>query len=118
MDKVFVASAVATLFGQDRLSLVAAFALVLRDIAEIPLALWLAWDASAHHLALASAAANRAGKSVTVLQFTAIAAAVLGVPHVGALAAVTSAAGLFAAGIYLRRALWRETSAVGRDVHR
>lgn len=116
MDKVFVGTAVAALLVEGRLAFATAFLLVLRDVAEIPLALWLVGHPHALDLPRSHARANVAGKLVTVLQFMTLAAVLLGVRHHELLALTTGILGALAASTYWARAIsraWRERARPG-----
>lgn len=105
MDKLFVATVTLTLVVDGKLSLGAALLLGVRDIAELPLVIWLALRPEARADSPTPVKSNLFGKIVTVVQFATVAAAVLASPHTGMLSMVTGILGVFAASSYWTRAL-------------
>jgi phosphatidylglycerophosphate synthase len=77
----------------------------IRDLLELPLVVWLALEPAALEDRRGDVKANRLGKATTVLQFAAIAAALLAPPLVGVLALTAGGVGLVAGLSYWSRAL-------------
>jgi cardiolipin synthase len=104
-DKIFVACVATALVLHGRLVLTDVMLLGIREIGELPLVVWLATSQTARRLRAAHPSANVPGKLATVLQFAAVAAAILRLPELGPLVRVTAVAGALAATSYWIRAL-------------
>lgn len=104
VDKVFVASVALTLLATGRLSLLATLLLGSRDLVELPLVLWFAFNTRARADHLVESKANVFGKIVTVLQFATVVAALTASRYVTVLAVVSGASGVVAGISYLARA--------------
>jgi hypothetical protein len=76
-----------------------------RDLAELPLVVWVAASTRARRLRAARGSANAPGKVGTLLQFAAVTGALFRLPHLHWLIAATAVAGLFAATTYWHREL-------------
>lgn len=107
VDKVFVASVALTLLATGRLSLVATLLLGSRDLLELPLVLWLTFDAQARADHVDRLRANVFGKIVTALQFATVVAAIVTNRYVTFLAVLSGFCGVVAGISYLAQALWR-----------
>jgi CDP-diacylglycerol--glycerol-3-phosphate 3-phosphatidyltransferase/cardiolipin synthase len=105
VDKVFVASVALTLLVTGRLSLVATLLLGSRDLVELPLVLWLTFDAQARREHVDQLRANVFGKIVTALQFATVVTALAANRYVIFLAVVSGACGLIAGISYLAQTL-------------
>lgn len=115
-DKAFALTVCATLLVVGRISLIHLLALSAREWLEAPLVVWYATSRRARGARAERPASNVAGKAATVVQFAAIAAAILGAPHLGWWAAATAVAGAFAAFTYWRRAV-RAAVSRARETH-
>ena len=104
-DKVFIASVIARLVARGRLTLGEVALLGLRELGELPLAVWSATSPNARAVRAARVSANLAGKLATALQFASVSAALFGARVTRALAAATAVAGGVAAALYWRRVL-------------
>ena len=105
-DKVFVASVLATLTAEGRLGPMDLALLGVRELGELPLALWLTLDGHTREAKSVQPAANAFGKIATVLQFATIGAALVDRPRIArAFALATGAAGAAAALAYAGRFL-------------
>jgi phosphatidylglycerophosphate synthase len=113
-DKLFVGSVALTLFATGRLSLFATLLLGLRDLVELPLVVWFAFDSRARAGRSEQMKANRFGKVVTVLQFMTIVAALLSSSHVTLMALLSGASGVVAGITYWARAFHRPLTPDGR----
>jgi phosphatidylglycerophosphate synthase len=100
MDKLFVGSVAVTLLATGRLSLLATLLLGSRDLVELPIALWLAFDPRARRDRSNQLKANVFGKIVTVLQFTTVVAALAASRYVTLLAVSSGLAGVVAGATY------------------
>jgi phosphatidylglycerophosphate synthase len=100
MDKLFVGSVAVTLLATGRLSLLATLLLGSRDLVELPIALWLAFDPRARRDRSNQLKANVFGKIVTVLQFTTVVAAIVASRYVTLLAVSSGLAGMMAGATY------------------
>jgi CDP-diacylglycerol--glycerol-3-phosphate 3-phosphatidyltransferase/cardiolipin synthase len=104
-DKLFVLTVAVSLTVAGRLSPTDVLALSTREIAELPLVVWIATSSHARQLRAANATANTPGKMATVLQFATATAALFRMPHLTWMIATTSVVGLAAAATYWLRAL-------------
>jgi phosphatidylglycerophosphate synthase len=100
VDKLFVGSVAVTLLATGRLSLLATLLLGSRDLVELPIALWLAFDSRARRDRSDQLKANVFGKIVTVLQFTTVVAALAASRYVTLLAVSSGLAGVVAGATY------------------
>lgn len=100
VDKLFVFTVAVTLFATGRLSLLATLLLGSRDIVELPLAFWMAFDSRARAARIAHLKANVFGKVVTVLQFVTVVAALTANRYVIVLAIVSGCTGVVAGVTY------------------
>ncbi len=104
-DKIFVASVATALVLHGRLSAADVVLLGIREIGELPLVVWLATSPRARRQRAAHPSANVPGKLATVMQFAAVAAAILRLPELGSLVRLTAVAGALAATSYWIRAV-------------
>jgi len=104
MDKVFLATVVATLIVARLLSAPAATLLCTREIAEIPLVIWIAASGGVHRRR-DTRAAGRLGKVSTTLQFLTVAFILLRARFVRASVLATAACGGLASAGYWARHL-------------
>jgi cardiolipin synthase len=104
-DKVFVLTVAVSLVVRGYLAPIDVVLLSTREIAELPLVVWLAVSHHARRRRSEQPSANLLGKAATVLQFVAVAAAVFRAPHLGGLVAVAGFAGALAGIGYWARAL-------------
>ena len=111
-DKLFVGVVVITLVVGGRLSVLQAALLATREIGEFPLLVW--WIVSRKHRQgrARHPIANAPGKLATLVQFAAVAAAVLGLAATGGLVLAAAAGGVLAAATYWWRELHKEPVAV------
>lgn len=103
-DKVFAFTVLATLVAKGVLSPLDVVLLGTREIGELPLVVWLAVSPEARRRKVDDRA-NLLGKAATVLQFGAIALAIMSSRFVSALVVATVVVGAAAAASYWRRAL-------------
>lgn len=104
-DKLFVLTVATTLVLENRLEVSEVLLLGARELGEAPLVLWLLVSRSARRAVAESAVANRFGKSVTVLQFVAVALALFHDPAADVAIWATACVGVLAAFVYWRRSL-------------
>jgi cardiolipin synthase len=114
-DKLFVLTVAVTLVVGGHLSSVDVLLLSTREIAEVPLVLWIAVSRRARAVRAAHPAANVPGKLATVLQFATAAAALVRISHLQWMITVTAVAGALAAATYWLRALRDSRRAVQVD---
>jgi len=98
MDKLFVTTVVVTLLLTSHLPGRAALLLLTRELVQLPLAAWLAFDRRNVSNRSSRLRANWFGKVCTVLQFGTIAAALVAVRYLNLLALASAIAGI-AAGV-------------------
>jgi CDP-diacylglycerol--glycerol-3-phosphate 3-phosphatidyltransferase/cardiolipin synthase len=110
-DKIFVAAVAIALVVRGRLLPSDVILLGVRELAELPLVVWLATSQWARRLRTKHPAANVPGKLATVLQFAAVTVAILGSPLRPVLVWSTAIAGAFAAASYWLRALRQDRAA-------
>jgi phosphatidylglycerophosphate synthase len=99
MDKIFVLTVVVTLVASASLTVLEAALLGTRDIAELPLALYVAQKRGFRR----GYSANPFGKLATVLQFLTLCNVVIGTAHHGLWVLATSSCGAVAAASYWAR---------------
>jgi len=104
-DKLFGFGVAVALLLASELTVFQVLLLSARELGEAPLVVWYAANAPARGARAKNPAANVLGKLATALQFVAIAAVLLAVPHAGLAVAATGVAGAVAALAYWRRAL-------------
>jgi CDP-diacylglycerol--glycerol-3-phosphate 3-phosphatidyltransferase/cardiolipin synthase len=104
-DKLFVVTVAFTLVATGHLSIGAVVLLSTREIGELPLVAWLALNHYARGARAEHPAANVPGKIATGLQFAAVSAALLHVPHRSLWVVATAVAGIYAAYTYWKRSL-------------
>jgi cardiolipin synthase (CMP-forming) len=115
-DKLFVITVAVTLVLGGRLALFDVILLSTREIAELPLVLWIAVSRRARGLRAAHASANVPGKLATVLQFATATGALFRVRYLPAMIAATAVAGASAAATYWLRAVRDSRRQVGGSV--
>jgi CDP-diacylglycerol--glycerol-3-phosphate 3-phosphatidyltransferase len=111
-DKIFVLTVAVSLVVRGYLAPIDVVILSTREIAELPLVVWLAVSHHARSRRSEQPSANLLGKAATVLQFATVMAAVFRAPHLGWLIAVAGCSGALAGLGYWARAL-REGHAPG-----
>jgi phosphatidylglycerophosphate synthase len=104
-DKIFVVTVAVTLVLRGYLSPIDVVVLSTREIAELPLVLWLLVSRHARQQRSDQPSANLLGKAATTLQFVAVTGAVLRAPHLGWSIAIAGLAGALAGVGYWARAL-------------
>jgi phosphatidylglycerophosphate synthase len=104
-DKLFVLTVAISLVCGGLLAPLDVLLLSTREIAELPLVVWIATSRHARHWRAAHPSANVAGKCATVFQFFTAAAAIFRVPHLRWLIACAALIGILAAATYWARAL-------------
>jgi cardiolipin synthase len=104
-DKIFVLTVAVTLVVRGYLAPIDVVLLSTREIAELPLVVWLAVSHHARAQRSEQPSANLLGKSATVLQFAAVTAAVFRAPHLAWLIAAAAFSGALAGVAYWARAL-------------
>lgn len=104
-DKIFVIVVVVSLVLEGKLEATDLLALSVREIAELPLVLWLSASRRARERRVAHTRANVPGKLATSLQFATVCAALLGFRYLDPLLLVTACGGAVAAASYWYRAL-------------
>jgi phosphatidylglycerophosphate synthase len=103
MDKIFVTAVVLTLLFTHRMSFVMALLVGTRDILEVPLAAWSAFEPKLLANHRGEVKANGFGKAATLLQFATITAAIAAAHYVTFLALSSALAGAIAAATYWSR---------------
>ena len=104
-DKAFAITVAVALVVGGKLTLGQTLLINVRELFELPLALWILGSHRARLRRVDHASANLSGKVATVVQFGAIASALLGLPQTGVWVAATAILGLVAAATYWRREL-------------
>jgi cardiolipin synthase len=104
-DKLFVLTVAITLVRGGRLSAVDVLLVSTREIAELPLVLWIAASTRARSRRAAHPSANAPGKLATVFQFATATAALFRFVELQWMIAATALAGAFAATTYWSREL-------------
>jgi cardiolipin synthase (CMP-forming) len=106
-DKLFVAVVVATLVLRGRLELLLVPLLGMRELAELPLVLWIVGSTHARRTRTEKASANLPGKLATALQFLSVSFALfgLGAASVRVACMATAVVGAVAAVLYWRTLL-------------
>ena len=104
-DKAFAITVAVALVLGGKLTLLETLLINVREILELPLALWILGSHRARLRRVDHASANVPGKLATVLQYVAIASALLGLPRTGLWVAATAILGIAAATTYWRREL-------------
>lgn len=103
-DKLFVASVVATLVLRGQLGLGLVLLLGARELAELPLVLWLVSSTHARRARTETASANVPGKLATALQFLSVSFVLFGMAEAGVRVAcvATAVVGAIASVLYWR----------------
>ncbi len=109
-DKLFVLTVAVTLMVSGHLSLGTIALLATREIAELPLVLWVALSKRARGTRAENPTANILGKVATVFQFAAVSWALFGGPFIDLWIGATAGAGAVAALGYWRRAFQRSAA--------
>jgi CDP-diacylglycerol--glycerol-3-phosphate 3-phosphatidyltransferase/cardiolipin synthase len=104
-DKLFVLTVAVSLVRYGLLLPVDVLLLSTREIAELPLVVWIAASRRARRLRAEHPSANAPGKVATLLQFAAAAAALFRLRYLFWLVFAAALAGVFAAAVYWTRAL-------------
>jgi CDP-diacylglycerol--glycerol-3-phosphate 3-phosphatidyltransferase len=104
-DKIFVLTVAVSLVVRGYLAPIDVVLLSTRELAELPLVVWLAVSHHARTRRSEQPSANLLGKAATVLQFAAVTAAVFRAPHLGWLVVVAGLSGALAGVAYWARAL-------------
>jgi phosphatidylglycerophosphate synthase len=104
-DKLFVLTVAFALVHHDLLLPVDVVLLSTREIAELPLVLWIATSRRARRLRAEHPSANLPGKVATAFQFAAATAALFRLRYLFWLVVAAALAGVFAAAVYWVRAL-------------
>ena len=107
-DKLFVLVVVITLVVDGRLSGLQVALLATREVGELPLLVWWIFNRNRRHGRASHPMANVPGKLATVVQFAAVAAAILGSGATGGLVVFAAVAGGLAAATYWWRELHKE----------
>ncbi len=102
-DKVFVTTVAVSLLVGGCLSVVDVVLLSAREIGELPLVAWLAFNHEARSRRADHPSANLPGKLATALQFGTATAALFHLPHLAWLIGATAAVGALAAASYWQR---------------
>lgn len=102
-DKIFVLTVVITLTIAGHLSPWSVILLSTRELGELPLVIWLSFDADARKRRKEHPKANVAGKVATAMQFAAVVAALFHEPIAPTLVWITATFGVLAAVSYWRR---------------
>jgi len=102
-DKVFVTTVAVSLLVGGCLSVVDVVLLSAREIGELPLVAWLAFNHDARSRRTDHPSANLPGKLATALQFGTATAALFHLPHLAWLIGGTAAVGALAAASYWAR---------------
>lgn len=102
-DKIFVLTVVVTLVVAGDLSPWSVLLLSTRELGELPLVIWLSFDASARKRRREHPKANAAGKAATAMQFAAVVAALFHAQVTPILVWITAVFGVVAAVSYWRR---------------
>jgi CDP-diacylglycerol--glycerol-3-phosphate 3-phosphatidyltransferase/cardiolipin synthase len=110
-DKTFAVVVVVTLIAARMLPLWAVPALLVREIFELPLVLWVLATRRARDKAVVKASANMLGKLATVIQFGAVMSALAWPEALSTLLALAAVAGAFAGVAYWVRALGQSKDA-------
>lgn len=114
-DKLFSISALVSLLWSGNLSVLGAVLLSVREIGELPLVIWLAWDAHARAIRSRELGSNLLGKLTTGLQFGALICVLLAPSHQAywiAATAITGACSAIAYWIKFSKALRRGSPAM------
>ena len=104
-DKVFVLTVAASLVAAHLLRPLDVVLLSTRELAEVPLVVWIATSSRARSLRVAHPSANLPGKLATAFQFAAAGAALFRLLELRWLVGATAVVGLVAAATYWSRAL-------------
>ncbi len=104
-DKIFVLTVAVSLVAWGYLSPIEVVIISTRELAELPLVVWIAVSHHARQRRSDQPTANLLGKAATCLQFAVVTAAVFRVPHLSWLVAVAGLAGALAGVGYWARAL-------------
>ncbi len=116
-DKLFVLTVAITLVRGGRLSAIDVLLLSTREVAELPLVLWIAVSTRARSRREAHPAANAPGKLATVFQFATATAALFRLTQLRWMIVATAITGAFAATTYwLRELRDRREDAGARDL--
>jgi cardiolipin synthase (CMP-forming) len=99
-DKLFATSVVVSLIAWDKLSLLDALLLSTREIGELPLLAWLAFDRRARSIRSRELGSNLLGKLTTALQFGALLSAMLAPGRLSWWILATAGTGAIAACAY------------------
>lgn len=110
VDKLFVGTVVLTLLLTERLSVGTVVLIGIRDLLELPLFAWSAFEPRLLSDRTGQVKANAFGKAATVVQFAAITAALIAPQHVAVLSVAAAIAGVIAAATYWSR-VFRKTPA-------
>jgi CDP-diacylglycerol--glycerol-3-phosphate 3-phosphatidyltransferase/cardiolipin synthase len=102
-DKLFVTTVAVSLVAGGYLSVLDVVLLSARELGELPLVVWLAYDHAARRRRADHPSANLTGKLATALQFGTATAALFRVPHLPWLIDGTAAVGALAAVSYWAR---------------
>ncbi|HEY3820599.1 MAG TPA: CDP-alcohol phosphatidyltransferase family protein [Polyangiaceae bacterium] len=102
-DKLFVTTVAVSLVVGGYLSVLDVALLSAREIGELPLVAWLAFNRHARRRRAGHPSANVPGKLATVLQFGTATAALFRMPHLGWLIDGAAAVGMLAATSYWLR---------------
>jgi cardiolipin synthase len=102
-DKLFVITVAASLVVRGYFSIGDVVLLSTREIAELPLVVWLAFSSHARSRRADHPSANVPGKLATALQFGTATAALFHMPHLSWLIDATAVVGTFAAASYWAR---------------
>lgn len=102
-DKSFMATVVVALLLSDKLGWLGALLLATRELGELPLVLWWTLQRAKRRARAEDPRANAVGKLCTIVQFFAVAAALIESRSVEPLLGLAGALGAAAAAYYWRR---------------